>query len=141
MANSFMTPVSKRKLSKELEERIKRVFLDQLAEITDKEKMASFMGRILTESEKVMLAKRLVAFVMIDWGVDDLHISQSLYLTRETVARFRLIFTAAKEKKELVVNMVQRLQFKTELKKLLKQLLIGYVLPATLGRIPRKGIF
>ena len=136
-----MTPVSKRKLSKESEEKIKRVFLDQLAAITDKEEMASFMGRILTESEKIMLAKRLVAFVMIDKGVDDLHISQSLYLTRETVARFRLIFTAAKEKKEPVFKMIQELQIKAELKRLLKQLLVGYVLPAAFGRIPKRSIF
>lgn len=141
MANSSMTPVSKRKLTWKTEEKIKRVFLDQLAAITDKEKMASFMGRILTESEKVMLAKRLVAFVMIDRGVDDLHISQSLYLTRETVARFRLIFTSAEEKKEPVVKMIKELQLKTELKKLLKQLLTGYVLPAAFGRIPKRSIF
>ena len=135
-----MPQVSRRKLNSETEEKIKNLFVDELTRISDKTEMASLVKRLLTESEKTMLAKRLVAFVMIEKGVPDVFICRSLYLTPETVARFRLIYSGARDKNEMVAKTIQQMSLKNELKKLMKKILIGYALPAAFGRIPRRSI-
>jgi len=135
-----MTRVSKNLLSPSVEKKIKNIFLDELVKITNKYHMASFFGNLLTDSEKIMLAKRLVAFVLIDQNVPDHHISESLHLTRETVARFRLTYWRAKDKNEPVATIVRKIQHRVEFKKLLKEILTGYIIPAAFGKTPKRGL-
>ena len=136
-----MPHVSKKSLSESALNKIQNLFLEELVRITDKGEMGEFLGKLLTDSEKIMLPKRLAAFVMIDKEVPDLRISSALNLTTETVMRYRLIYSVAKERKEPIGKIVHYIGLKSEMKRLLKELLVGYLIPAMGGRIPKKGLF
>jgi hypothetical protein len=136
-----MAHVSKKRLNKSALDKIQNLFLEELVRIIDKKEMGDFLGKLLTESEKIMLPKRLSAFVMIDKGIPDIRISNALNLTPETIMRYRLAYIAARDKKEPIAIIVKKVGRKTEMKELLKEILLGYVIPTMLGRIPRKGLF
>lgn len=103
-----MTPVSRHKLDPRIEEEIIRVFINELAKTTDKNKFESLITFLLSQSEKIMLAKRLTAYVMIDQGFLDSEIAKTLHLTRITVAKQRLNYQLSKERKEQVVKLIQK---------------------------------
>lgn len=130
-----MTPVSRIKLSPEIENRIISTFISEVAKITEPEKVRSFITLLLSDSEKLMLAKRLVAFVMIDQRVPDARIANTLHLTRITVAKLRLTYALSKERRADVVRIIQNPRLSEILKPLFKQFL-DYALPAAMGRIP-----
>ena len=132
-----MTPLSRWPLSKSEEDRIKEVLSSELTEVADKKKMVSLLKSLLTESEYLMVAKRLMAFVLIDEGYVDVKIAKILHVTRATANRFRLVYKYAKEKDEPVVELVNKVRLSYELKEVLKKVLFKYALPAALGRIPR----
>lgn len=132
-----MPRVSRIPLDKNIEQEIKETFLEELVGIIDKNEMTSLLERLLTDQEKIMLAKRLVSFVMIDKGIPDTQIGKMLHLTRETVIRFRLVYTGAKDKNEHVVKVIKDLQLKKKFVRLFKQFITGYALPAALGKIPK----
>jgi hypothetical protein len=136
-----MPHVSRKSLSDTAKRRIQNILLEEFVRINNKDEMAELFRKLLTESEKIMLPKRLTAFVMIDKGIPDAKISESLLLTPETVMRYRLKYLSSKEKSEPIVKIVKDIGFKEEMKKLLKEILRGYVIPALGGRIPRKGLF
>jgi len=96
----IVTPLSRWQLSTQEEEKIKDVFGKKLAEITDAGEMRSMMKTLLSRSEYLMLAKRLVAFVLIEEGYPDVEIGRILHVTRATANRFRLTYRYAKEKNE-----------------------------------------
>ena len=102
-----MTPVSRYKLEPENEAKVLEVFLSELSRITNNVELRSLISLLLSESEKIMLAKRMAAYVMVEQNIADTHISQSLHLTRITVARLRLNYWLQKEKKDLVVRIIQ----------------------------------
>jgi hypothetical protein len=136
-----MPRVSKRTLSETALRRIQGLLLDEFVRIDDKKEMAELFRKLMTESEKIMLPKRLAAFVMVDKGIPDSRICSSLFLTAETVSRYRMNYLTAKKKGNHIATIVQRVGFKQEMKVLLKEILRGYVIPALGGRIPRKGLF
>lgn len=61
-----MTQVSKRFLNKKVEERILDLFWNSLSSLSTKEKVALFLNDLLTQTEKIMLSKRLaIAFMLM----------------------------------------------------------------------------
>ncbi|KKU56093.1 hypothetical protein A3H89_05010 [Candidatus Amesbacteria bacterium RIFCSPLOWO2_02_FULL_48_11] len=136
----IVTPLSRWQLSTQEEEKIKDVFGKKLAEITDAGEMRSMMKTLLSRSEYLMLAKRLVAFVLIEEGYPDVEIGRILHVTRATANRFRLTYRYAKEKNEPLVRIVHEVRASEVMKEILKSL-VKYAVAAAGGRIPRKGIF
>jgi len=136
-----MTPLSQWALSNEEEEKIKSLFLKELVRINVAKEMESLLKALLSESEYLMVAKRLVAFVLIDDGYTDVQISKTLHVTRATANRFRLIYQHAQEKSDVVVAIVQKVKASNALKQVLKDILFKYALPAALGKIPKRSIF
>lgn len=136
-----MTPLSRWALTNEEEGKIKRLFLKELVRINVVKEMESLLKALLSESEYLMVAKRLVAFVLVDEGHSDMQIAGILHVTRATSTRFRMVYKHAKEKQEVVVNVVARVKGSEASKQILKDILFKYALPAALGRIPKKGIF
>lgn len=116
------------------------VFLGELVNISDRVEMESLLKTLLSESEYLMIAKRLVAFVLIDEGYTDVQIARVLHITRPTACRLRLVYRTSKEKQEPVVKVVGKLKDNEEFKKVLKRVLFKYVIPMALGRIPKIGI-
>lgn len=131
-----MTPLSKRPLSPEAETRIRRIFLRELIRITDTQEMNSLMKAMLTESEQLMVAKRLTAFVLIGQSWTDVRIARVLHVTRATANRFRVVYMHARDRDEQVIKTVNKLTRSGMVKELLAEFL-KYALPAALGRIPK----
>lgn len=136
-----MTPLSRWALSKDEQGKIKDLFLSELVRITNKKEMDSLIKSMLSDSESLMLAKRLVGFVLIDEGRSDMEISRILHITRATAAKFRMVYRHAKDLDSPVVKTVNRLKTSEVMKLVLKEVLLKYALPAAFGRIPKKGIF
>ena len=93
-----MPQVSRNKLSpqaeKELIESLNLVF----SSVSKREEMLKFLNALLTDTEKLMLAKRLAIIILIKEGLPDSSISDALHVTRITVAKMRYFYEArAKE--------------------------------------------
>lgn len=128
-------------MTKDEEERIKDIFLSELVKAVDKIEMRSLLKSLLTESEYMMISKRLVAFVLIDEEYTDVQIAKILHITRATANRFRLVYKYAQEKDEPIVKIVHKVKVSEVVKQILKDVLLKYALPAAFGRIPKKGLF
>jgi len=132
---TYMTPVSRYKLEPENEAKVLEVFLSELSRITNNTELRSLVSLLLSESEKIMLAKRMAAYVMIEQNIPDSHISKSLHLTRITVTKLRLNYWLQKEKKDPVVKIIQNPRLSEILKPLFAKFL-KYAIPASIGIIP-----
>ena len=136
-----MSPLSKWSLSKGEQIKIRNLFLNELVKIVDVDEMESLMKSLLSESEYFMVAKRLVAFVLVDEGYSDVEIGRMLHLTRATANKFRTIYKFSRERQDPVVKVVERVKASDVMKYILKEVLIKYALPAAFGHIPKKGLF
>lgn len=87
-----MPQVSRNKLlpnnEKELIESLNLVF----SSISKREEMIKFLNSLLTDTEKLMLAKRLAIIVLIKEGLSDSNISSALHVTRITVEKLRYFY-------------------------------------------------
>lgn len=82
-----MTQISKRILSKKIEERIFSLFVSAIVLAQNKETAFSLIEDILTPTEKVMLAKRFsIAFMLLE-GYDYDTIQNALKVSSSTVGR------------------------------------------------------
>ena len=136
----IMTPLSRWKLTETEENRIKDLWVGHLISIVDKEAMRDFLSLVLSDTEFLMLAKRLIAFLLIEQGKSDVEVGKLLHLTRSTASRFRLIYLRSKTTSGQVNKMVNKLGSKKEVNEFLNGLM-NYLKTAPFGRIPRKSIF
>ena len=98
------------------------------------------MKTLLSVSEYLMIAKRLVAFVLIEEGKTDVEIGRMLHVARAIANRFRLVYDRARDKSEPAVDVVHKIRASEVMKEIITALL-KYAMLAAGGRIPKKGIF
>ncbi len=84
------------------------MLFDEILKIHEKSKLESLLVMLLSDTERIVIAKRLVTFVLIEKGVNDTEIAKSLNLTRTTVNRLRWIYKYIKEKKEPVIETIKQ---------------------------------
>lgn len=84
-----MPQVSRRKLPKKAEEELIKQLKTVLSKISKNEEMSIFLDALLTETEKLMLAKRLAIVVLLEEGLSESQIAETLHVTRMTVSRTR----------------------------------------------------
>ena len=101
--------MSRWKLTTEVERKILKLFSSELAKLTDKSKFDSLLSLLLSPNEKIMLAKRLAAFVMLEKETPNSDIAKGLHLTRVTITKLKLSYLLAKERKQTVVNLIKSL--------------------------------
>lgn len=89
-----MTHVSKIKLNKIKEKELIRNFDLVLTKITSYPDMESFLGSLLTPTERIMLVKRLAIVVLLKEGIPQMDISRALCVTQATVSRMQLFLEA-----------------------------------------------
>lgn len=124
-----MTPVSRNKLTPEVEEKVLSTFVSELAKTTDIKEFNSLASLLLSPSEKLMLAKRMVAFVMIEKEIPDSRVAKALHLTTVTVAKLRFSYLLSKEKSEPAAKLIQNPNLITLLAPFFKDFFKGYRLP------------
>ena len=89
-----MPHVSKIKLTKIEEEKLIQSFSLVMAKISIVSEMESFLGSILTKTERVMLAKRLAIVILLKEGISQTSICNTLNVTQATVSRMQLFLEA-----------------------------------------------
>ncbi len=89
-----MPHVSRNKLSKEMEEELVKNLTLVLAKIDQDEGMVLFLEALLSDTERLMLAKRLAIIILIEEDMPDLQIANMLHVTRITVSKMRYFYEA-----------------------------------------------
>lgn len=80
-----MAQLSKRFVSREIQERMFEIFWQSLALCKNKQSVASFLEDLLTPTEKIMLAKRVsIAFLLLK-NYDYQAINQTLKVSNQTI--------------------------------------------------------
>lgn len=115
-----MTHLSNRKLSsnteKELKSALREVFLNLKPSDYDK-----VFFSLITETEELMIAKRLGTVIMLSEGSTYHEISQSLNLTNETISRIHFEMNSHPTNFKFIVNNVKPWMRKRLLKEVLKE--------------------
>lgn len=89
-----MSQVSKYKLSKKAESQLVDTLILVFIAIGKKEEMVGFFNAFFTNTERLMLAKRLATIILLTEGLSDTEIANSLHVTRATVAKARYYYEA-----------------------------------------------
>ena len=85
----IMPHVSFRKLSKNTEEKLIENLKVVFRKINKDEEMSAFFFSLLSPTEQIMLSKRLAIIVLLQEGIPESKISDTLNVTRITVERMR----------------------------------------------------
>lgn len=85
-----MPHVSKNRLRKVDEENLLRSLKIVLSKIDKTEDVDSFLYSLLSETEQLMIAKRLAIIVLLKERVPESTIAHTLHVTRETVSRLKM---------------------------------------------------
>jgi len=83
--------ISKKRLEPQVLKQILYFFKAIMADLQKEEEVAAFLDSLLTNTEKLMLAKRLAMVVLILEGVSDSKIVESLKTTHATVEKMKLM--------------------------------------------------
>jgi TrpR-related protein YerC/YecD len=84
-----MPKISKNKLDKAAHEFISNNLIDTLTELDDKKEIASFMDSLFTQTERLMLAKRLAIAALLERGLSYTKISKLLKVSSVTIGFVR----------------------------------------------------
>jgi|SRR3989344_9643186 len=85
-----MPQVSKYPLSKNIENRLYKIFWETIASLKNAEKAEEFFSDLLTPTEKIMLSKRLAIAMMLIKGYDYSSIISILKVSPTTIASVSL---------------------------------------------------
>ena len=80
-----MPKVSQNPLSREMQQEMMRAFIQTLAKISDSALLRRFLDDLLSPTEKLMLAKRLMAAVLLQRGYSSGAVCTALKMSKTTV--------------------------------------------------------
>lgn len=86
-----MPHISKNSLSKKTEESLIQALELVLARLSKEDEIKGFLLSLLSPTERLMLAKRFAIILLLKEDLSDLQIAHSLHVTRETVARMKIL--------------------------------------------------
>jgi len=81
-----MSQVSKKVIDKHIAKKIKENFLEIMSSLKNKQEANRFLYDFLTQTEQIMLAKRLAIVLMVLKGYNHRQISESLKVSTATVS-------------------------------------------------------
>lgn len=114
-----MPHVSRIKLPIKEEQELIKALKICFMRIDKSEKMDKFLDSLLSETEKVMLAKRLAIVVMLKENFPESDIANSLHVTRVTVERIRHYLEAHWEGFEFALEALEKDKRLEQFKKIL----------------------
>ena len=85
-----MAKVSRIPLRNDVWERIFKLFVETTSDLKDKKLLTSFIDDLYTPTEKIMLAKRLAAAVLLSKGHSYTEVSRILKVSSPTIAKISL---------------------------------------------------
>lgn len=102
-----MPQISRRRLPKEIEEKIKASFYEAVSAVKGDREVALFLRDLLTPTERVMIPKRLAIAILISKGWNNMRICSHLNVTNSTVASVVKAFESSSGFKA-VINKLQK---------------------------------
>jgi uncharacterized protein YerC len=131
-----MPQVSKRKL----EPQIKRDLIDSLSytikELKSKSDADKFLSSALTDTERLMVAKRVVTAFLLKNNIEEKKIGDTLKLTSATITRLKMWINLRREGFDLVFNKLEKRNRENIAKQIFYKIL-NYSIKAALGRTPK----
>jgi len=122
---------------KELDPKTKKVIIKTFEMVLGKmnrDETNEFLFSILTQTERTMIAKRLAIILLLQEGIDDTDISESLGVTRVTVNRMQLYLQLRPKGFEIASKKIREDKIMQEIKKELVSF-VSYALNASAGRV------
>lgn len=129
-----MPHVSRLKLTKEAEKELINNLSTVFTLINSNKDMLSFLNALLTPTEKLMLAKRLAVIILLEEGLPQSHIANTLHVTRITVAKMQLFYEARGEGFKVALDILKKQKMYNDFKKHLLSL-AGYSIRAAGGYV------
>lgn len=131
-----MPQVSKRRLEPQVKKDLNDSFAFLIKEIRSKDEVEMFLNSVLTETERLMLSKRVVAAFLLQHGIEEQKISEMLKLTPATVSRLKLWILTRKKGFDIVFNKLEKERRNSIAKDVLLKLL-KYAVSTAGGRPPK----
>jgi len=103
-----MVLVSRRRLSKDTEQRLFDLFFRALANVRDPQDIEKFLFSLLGPTEKTMLAKRLGIALLLAKGYNYETIKEVLKVSQETISRVSGVLNYRSEGYEMVIKKALR---------------------------------
>ncbi len=111
-----MTHVSRKKLPDKVLRQILESFLFVLTSTKKKEEMSKFLDAFLSNTEKIMLAKRLAIVFLLSEAVEETKISETLLVTQSTVSRIKLWYETKGSGYKIAITKLKKQKLLGELK-------------------------
>ncbi|MBN1263280.1 MAG: hypothetical protein JW991_02895 [Candidatus Pacebacteria bacterium] len=132
-----MPHVSQKKLDAEIEKEIQKKFTKIISRLKGEGELTLFLNGLLSKTERVMLAKRLLVLYFLENGTSAQEIADSLNISTATTSRLNLKRQLEHKNLEAVFKKMDRQALREELKDFAKQ--IGLKIATHIargGRIP-----
>ncbi len=128
-----MSQVSKRKLKPEIEKDLFDSFSYVIKELETKNEVDKFLSSALTDTERLMVAKRVVTAYLLKNKVEEKKIGDILKLTPSTITRLKMWINLRKEGFDLMFNKLEKRSMQNLAKQILLKIL-NYSIKAAFGR-------
>ena len=129
-----MPHLSRNKLSKKTEKELIENLNFVLTSIKNSDSMLLFLGALFTDTEKLMLAKRLAIIILLEDELPDSQIADILHVTRITVAKMRYYYEARGQGFKVALDVLKKQQQFDNFKRMLISL-ARYSVRAAGGRV------
>ena len=131
-----MPQLSKRRLDPQ----VKKDILDSLSyvlkELKTKKEVDTFLSSILTDTERLMVSKRVLTAYLLRNGVEDKKIGSTLKLTAATITRLKMWIGLREGGFNLVFNKLEKKSIENAAKQIFIKIL-NYAIRAAFGRVPK----
>ncbi len=126
-----MSQVSRRPISRDLQEKMDQIFWNSLVKLNKKDAVVEFLEDILTPTERVMITKRLSMALLLLRGWDQMAISSYLKVSTATVQTVKRTLNFAGKGYRRVVTEIEKDKewegLKLDLSATLEEILAGRV--------------
>lgn len=113
-----MPHLSKKRLDKKTYTQVLDT-LDLVLGKLKKEEARTFLFSLMSGTERLMVAKRFVAILLLQQGLDDKTIAESLHMTRATVNKLALIKQLKSQGFDLAFKKINQEKMKQEVREIL----------------------
>ena len=117
----LMPHLSKRQLDDKTKHQILET-LDLVLGKLKKDEMRMFLFSLLSRTEKLMVAKRLAVIILLQQGVEDSAIAETLKITRSTVNKLEMVMKIKDEGFALALKKIEEDKLAKEFKNILVRL-------------------
>lgn len=125
-----MAQISKRHISEEKLKKILKLLFGLITRLPTKEEVELILNELLTETERIMLAKRLACFFLLLKGVPNEAVADSIKVSTSTVNFYKKYLHYSHKIKEYLEGKLAEEKFKNFFEDIFVELFYG---------LPRKG--